>query len=91
MIPDLANIPRVLQRELDGVSKRSEVNRSEPAGGKTVKSESSPAEAAQPVPVATSKVHLVEEYSAIINFEFVPSGKIHLNREAREHIIDFFE
>jgi len=30
-------------------------------------------------------------YSTPINFEYLPSGKIHLNREAREQIIDFFE
>lgn len=31
------------------------------------------------------------EYSTAINFEFVPSGKIHMNREARNRIIDFFQ
>jgi hypothetical protein len=31
------------------------------------------------------------EFFAPINFEYLPSGKIQLNREARERIIDFFE
>lgn len=31
------------------------------------------------------------EYALPINFEYLPSGKIQLNREAREQIIDFFE
>lgn len=30
-------------------------------------------------------------YSAPINFEYLPSGRILLNREARKQIIDFFE
>jgi hypothetical protein len=33
----------------------------------------------------------VDEYAAVINFELVPSGRIHMNREAREHIVDFFQ
>jgi len=31
------------------------------------------------------------EYSTTINFEYVPSGRIHMNREARNRIIDFFQ
>ena len=31
------------------------------------------------------------EYSSAINFEYVPSGKIHMNREARDRIVDFFQ
>jgi len=33
----------------------------------------------------------VDEFAVVINFELVPSGKIHMNREAREHIVDFFQ
>ncbi len=33
----------------------------------------------------------VAEFLTPINFEYLPSGKIQLNREAREQIIDFFE
>ena len=32
-----------------------------------------------------------DEFSAVINFQLVPSGKIHMNREEREHIVDFFQ
>ncbi|MEJ2077020.1 MAG: hypothetical protein P8020_13245 [Acidobacteriota bacterium] len=32
-----------------------------------------------------------EGYSTPINFEYLPSGRILLNREARKQIIDFFE
>jgi hypothetical protein len=32
-----------------------------------------------------------EGYSTPINFEYLPSGRIMLNREARKQIIDFFE
>ncbi len=32
-----------------------------------------------------------EAFSAPINFEYLPSGRILLNREARKQIIDFFE
>lgn len=32
-----------------------------------------------------------KEYSSVINFQFLPSGEIHLNKEERQHIIDFFE
>ena len=40
---------------------------------------------------AAVKSGRVEEFSTPINFEYLPSGKILLNREAREQIIDFFE
>jgi hypothetical protein len=26
-----------------------------------------------------------------INFQYIPSGRIHLNEESRQHIIDFFQ
>jgi hypothetical protein len=32
-----------------------------------------------------------EGFSTPINFEYLPSGRILLNREARKQIIDFFE
>ncbi len=39
----------------------------------------------QPEPAAS------DEYSGVISFEYLPTGKINLNQEAREHIIDFFQ
>ncbi len=40
---------------------------------------------------AAARVAGADRVRGLINFEFVPSGKVHLNREAREHIIDFFK
>jgi hypothetical protein len=33
------------------------------------------------------------EFSPItpINFQYIPSGRIHLNEESRQHLIDFFQ
>jgi len=32
-----------------------------------------------------------EEYATVINLDYVPSGKVYLNKEAQQHIIDFFQ
>lgn len=31
-----------------------------------------------------------DEYSTVINFEYLPSGRLHLNHRTRQHIVDFF-
>lgn len=41
-----------------------------------------------PVRVRSRSAH---SPSAVINFEYIPSGKIHLNHEEHEHLVDFFE
>ena len=56
---------------------------------KTKKKESSVGEQSR-VP-KSAKSGSSETYSTLINFEYLPSGRIHLNREARKQIIDFFE
>jgi hypothetical protein len=45
----------------------------------------------QEVSVEVKKDERASEYKAPINFEYLPSGRILLNREARKQVIDFFE
>jgi len=87
MIQGLANIPREPDRELSGITRRSDAGKGlkGPGGDLKVTSEKPATEA----PVL--RANEVDEYAAIINFELVPSGKIHMNREVREHIVDFFQ
>ncbi|HSR70138.1 MAG TPA: hypothetical protein VLU25_19575 [Acidobacteriota bacterium] len=32
-----------------------------------------------------------EEGPGVVNFEYVPSGRVQLNQQERQHLIDFFE
>ena len=45
----------------------------------------------QEVSMEAKKAERATEYRAPINFEYLPSGRILLNREARKQVIDFFE
>lgn len=57
---------------------------------KTSGSEKSEA-SATPQKAAVSGGASVDEYTTVINFEYVPSGKVQLNTEARRQIIDLFQ
>jgi hypothetical protein len=87
MIQGLTNLARVPEREVGGMTRRNELSR---VGTSSVKGLS--------LGAATSgkEGNLffgkdVDEFAAVINFHLIPSGRIHMNREAREHIVDFFQ
>lgn len=86
---DLGNRVRLYQKELDAAERRSEIRnrplkpaRTDTAGH--TEAGSARTEERTPAP-------RVDEFSAVINFEYVPSGRILMNQEAREHIVDFFQ
>ncbi len=45
----------------------------------------------QELSMEVKKDERASEYKAPINFEYLPSGRILLNRDARKQVIDFFE
>jgi hypothetical protein len=87
MIQGLTNTARQPERELGGVTRRSELGQGLKGPGGDLEMTSDKPATEAPV-LRTNKV---DEYAAIINFELVPSGRIHMNREVREHIVDFFQ
>ena len=87
MIQGLTNLARVPEREVGGVARGREVARTGAASlsGLSVDTEHVNKNA------SLFSSQNGDEFSAVINFELVPSGKIYVNREVREHIIDFFQ
>ena len=70
--------------------RRSGTGRVESAG-KKIQAENHPNDSAAVIAPVLPEPVASDEYSGVISFEYVPSGKILLNKEAREHIIDFFQ
>jgi len=87
MIQGLTNVVRVSEREMGGVNRSKELSHigKSPVRGINMASETLGGEAA---PFVGSEV---DEFASVINFQLVPSGRIHMNREEREHIVDFFQ
>jgi hypothetical protein len=87
MIQGLTNVVRVSEREMGGVNRSKELSYvgESPVRGISMATETLGGESA---PFFGNEV---DEFAAVINFQLVPSGKIHMNREEREHIVDFFQ
>lgn len=83
MIQGLNNGPRIPDRELDEVTRNDRLNHG--VKGLNQARETS-AQDSNFVPGDE-----IDEFTAVINFDLVPSGRLHMNREAREHIVDFFQ
>ncbi len=84
MIQGLTNLARVVGRELREVNRHDGLNphRESPVN---LSAETSNRDGIWYLE------NEAEEYSAVINFQLVPTGIIHMNREVREHIVDFFQ
>ena len=85
----IAPLSRGHYREL-AWQRRNSTGRVESAAQKTEAENHGNESAAVITPVLSEPV-VSDEYSGVISFEYVPTGKILLNQEAREHIIDFFQ
>ena len=83
------SLSRTHHREL-AWQRRNSTGRVESAGHKTKAENHTNDSVAAVTPVLPEPV-ASDEYSGVISFEYVPTGNIHLNQEAREHIIDFFQ
>ncbi len=84
---ELQNILRTYQKEVGSVKKSSA---KEPSNGRTQKDSDNATQEPLSERVLQPSKAQVDTYSTI-NFEYVPSGRINLNHEAEQHIIDFFE
>lgn len=87
MIRVPSEVAQLPEREMGGVTRRkgvSDLGKS-PVRGLNLATETFSSDA------ALFFGNEVDEFTAVINFELVPSGRIHMNREAREHIVDFFQ
>jgi hypothetical protein len=82
MIHGLNDLPRTMQRDLEGANSGRETVHD---GGGLNLATGIPVKESNPFPV-----NGVDEFAAVINFQLVPSGRLHMNREVREHIVDFF-
>jgi len=87
MIQGLTNVVRVSERGMGGVNRSQELSRvgESPVRGINLATETFGRDS------ALFSGNEVDEFSAVINFQLVPSGRIHMNREEREHIVDFFQ
>jgi hypothetical protein len=88
MLQTLSNLARLFHREVQELDRRTDVSRTRKAPGTDLKLASAKT---QTETGKVSRTGDVDEYAAVINFELVPSGRIAMNREAREHIVDFFQ
>lgn len=70
--------------------RRNSAGRVEGTGRKT-KAENHTNDSAAAITPALPESGSSDEYSDVISFEYLPTGTIQLNQEAREHIIDFFQ
>jgi len=86
MIQGLASLVRVADRELGGVRRSAKMNQ----GGESNSVELDLADKHSINDEDQALVNEEDVFSAVINFQLVPSGRVHMNREVREHIIDFF-
>ena len=85
----IGSLSRSHYREL-AWQRRNSTGKVEGAGWKTKAENHANESAAVITPVLPEPV-VSDEYSGVISFEYVPTGKILLTQEAREHIIDFFQ
>jgi len=86
MIQGLASLVRVADRELGGVTRSKEMNQVGESRGVELNLVDIPSSNDE----GQVLVNEADVFSAVINFQLVPSGRVQMNREAREHIIDFF-
>ena len=85
----MLEISRVLS--LDRLSQKMSSDDSRGTVKTKKKSETAPANGSGKGTTPVSRSSNKKVYSSTINFEYVPSGKIHMNREARNRIVDFFQ
>jgi hypothetical protein len=88
MVQSLSNLVRLFHRGVQELDRRTDVSRSKKAPGTDLKLASAKPQTGTE---KLSRTGDADEYAAVINFELVPSGRIAMNREAREHIVDFFQ
>jgi hypothetical protein len=81
---ELQNILRNYQKEA------SSVRRSSPKESSSDRPDAGPAMPSQEEVKANGTAHPPGDPTPI-NFQYIPSGRIHLNEESRQHLIDFFE
>lgn len=84
MIQGLAGLVRLVEREPGGVTRRKKMNQVGESSGVELNLVDDHLEEDQAL------VNEADVFSAAINFQAVPSGRVQMDREAREHIIDFF-
>lgn len=86
MIQGLTGLVRVVEREPGGVTGRNELSS---FGGHFLKGLNLATETFG-TEANLSSENESDAFAADINFQLIPSCTIHMNREAREHIVDFF-